>query len=1409
MLVLFSLYAFALRGLAGDMSLVGTHPTSPLTAFPDIHVLKAYQDRIYMGYGDWNVYPAVVVVSYDPAINAFRIEHSAVTDSVGTFRILNNRLYVPSIDPIHFEDFNDYSVLENGVWRSFTPSGFFHVLDMGTATGSDLWMVGAKSPNETASANGAVLRSVDGGRNWTDVSANATVGRYYYGFALNGAFYVADRVYRGSVVTPQALPYTGFHKATTIGSGNGVFALGLVDRYPGLTGITSNNLATFDGIVSRVVRTNVHDWTLSGSTVYTLEVAGNGMRVSKGSSVSVAGATWELVPLAMPTNARALEVLGDVLYIGDAQGQLWAGRLDGSAIGQGPAEIINELPDAFGRALAISGQTLAVGAPDFSGAAPLSGQVTLWQQTNGGWQLEQTINPAPGSFSGWFGKDVALAGDAMAVLEAGKDFSGFDRGSASQVHLYECVAGVWQQKQSIGATYAHGVALSSNRLAIATSTQLLIYRLTQTNGLQATRETNLVHNVTALYEPTGRVALDGDRVAYGLAGDFSRFGGPGQVNVYERNVTAGWRVVATLVQNAPPSLPNLTRAPDAFGFAVAIRGDWLAVGAPRDDNVAAQAGAVHIYQRVISGSTVSYVLRQTIACPVAQAEARFGSSVALTDTNLVIGAPGIDVWNRQEGKVFIYERQGSNWMAVREMGRPVGAQGEFGRRVAAATDLVLGGCQAAAGYSGVESRVAISPWRLDSATLADLAVSQLISPSLVTNGSSVTCYITVSNAGPATATGVQLIIDKPLNLLIEGILSSRFACTNTGTGVRCTLDSLAAGTSEALVVSGRADLEGPCEQMRSDARVFAREFDGNEANNFAVAFASYELPEARVAAPTNGTIVPFRGPVEMRVETSGSPAIRSVEFFANDNFVGAVTSLPYTFVWTNGLPGTNRLSARATSDCGTVSTSAVVMVIMETNVLPQVAILHPATGTRFPAGPVDIPIYVTAADADGVTRVDLLWNNLPLKIFFGPPYYYVRSNTVNGSYGLKVIARDGFGGSATSLVSRIVVGPENEGATNWVAYNDHSPGPGTRSTATRWDIQGAPPGSGGSLRNVASGATLPSVLSITRSDATLQGSPGIAPDAGSPAANLFGGNVDFVTGTAANVSIAGAQLVRYSFGGLDPNLRYNFDGTAVRGELTYTDRWTLVELTGARSFRASHTRGCLTEGTGTIASNQAALNTGDNRVGEMVGWHDIQPDRNGTFSILCSQYTGAVPNGSGSGSNGYALTAVRLEEISMPAGAPPGLLTQPISLTVSPGAGAQFEVVVFPPEAVSYQWVHNGTPIPGATTNRLQIDPVSTNDAGFYVVIVEGEAGSVASVPGILTTVEAAVLEQGADRLAQLAINGATAQRYRIDFRPRIDGSASWLELTNFALPSPTMLFKDESSRNAATRFYRVVPLAN
>src|SRR6476659_4935921 len=201
-----------------------------------------------------------------------------------------------------------------------------------------------------------------------------------------------------------------------------------------------------------------------------------------------------------------------------------------------------------------------------------------------------------------------------------------------------------------------------------------------------------------------------------------------------------------------------------------------------------------------------------------------------------------------------------------------------------------------------------------------------------------------------------------------------------------------------------------------------------------------------------------------------------------------------------------------------------------------------------------------------------------------------------------------------SLGSKIAVGILLLTATahaQFVAYNDHAPGPGTSLYTTTWNVEGQPPGRTGSLTNAVAGALplgaqLPVTLTITiAGNVTFEGTQG-NPSPGTPLYNAFNGFVDFNGTPNPSLALNGAgATVTYTITGLDPLKRYSFKGSAVRAN-AYADRWTLFELAGADSFTSAHTAGALTTAqVPGILANQCAVNTGANdgpTSGDMADW---------------------------------------------------------------------------------------------------------------------------------------------------------------------------------------------------------------
>ncbi len=141
------------------------------------------------------------------------------------------------------------------------------------------------------------------------------------------------------------------------------------------------------------------------------------------------------------------------------------------------------------------------------------------------------------------------------------------------------------------------------------------------------------------------------------------------------------------------SLATQTNA--SFGHALALDGDWLAVGDPIGMQPGAGAfGAVHLYERTPSG----WLLREVLLHPFVgvQFPGGFGVALDLEGDTLVVGAPGATINTPlpliETGVAFVFERTSSGWQLQQtiEAARPTMMAG-FGFSVALdGDDLAIG-----------------------------------------------------------------------------------------------------------------------------------------------------------------------------------------------------------------------------------------------------------------------------------------------------------------------------------------------------------------------------------------------------------------------------------------------------------------------------------------------------------------------------------------------------------------------------------------------------------------------------------------------------------------------------------------------------------------------------------------------
>ena len=144
----------------------------------------------------------------------------------------------------------------------------------------------------------------------------------------------------------------------------------------------------------------------------------------------------------------------------------------------------------------------------------------------------------------------------------------------------------------------------------------------------------------------------------------------------ERGAGGGWSEGPSVA----PSGPVVT---DDFGRSIGLSGDYLFVGAPRDDHAGSSTGAAYIFER----SSGVWPATETVKLVASDASAgdQFGASVAVSGTYAVVGAPyRAEAGPRVPGAVYVFERDSSgtwNEVAILTTSEPV-TDLELGRTVA-------------------------------------------------------------------------------------------------------------------------------------------------------------------------------------------------------------------------------------------------------------------------------------------------------------------------------------------------------------------------------------------------------------------------------------------------------------------------------------------------------------------------------------------------------------------------------------------------------------------------------------------------------------------------------------------------------------------------------------------------------
>ncbi|SUS08510.1 exported hypothetical protein [uncultured Defluviicoccus sp.] len=332
--------------------------------------------------------------------------------------------------------------------------------------------------------------------------------------------------------------------------------------------------------------------------------------------------------LGMPfSDAPPWSAAGEVRVV-----SLTAGSAGMQSLNTGAAATLEQ----FGSGLVATDEWLLVGSPVERRRSARSGAVYAWRRGVGAWEAPVVITgpglvPPGGPGSGYFGRALAVSGDTVLVGAPRRQGGGSTHAFVFDGQDWQATA-EWRPAAGPADGFGERIAADDDGFVVSARGDraggapgaVHVIRRQPGGWAPAVR---LVPNITVPNREFGSdVAIAGPLVAVAAQQfELGAFGQPilvdGAAHVFGLT-QAGWTELARVER------PQITSGPAGFGSTVALRDGLLAVGAPK-------GGEVHLFTRQPDGTwSASY----RIDGPAAE-YAGFGSRIRFVGDALWVAAP--------------------------------------------------------------------------------------------------------------------------------------------------------------------------------------------------------------------------------------------------------------------------------------------------------------------------------------------------------------------------------------------------------------------------------------------------------------------------------------------------------------------------------------------------------------------------------------------------------------------------------------------------------------------------------------------------------------------------------------------------------------------------------------------------
>jgi hypothetical protein len=345
--------------------------------------------------------------------------------------------------------------------------------------------------------------------------------------------------------------------------------------------------------------------------------------------------------------------------------------------------------DEMGWAVAISGDWAAAGAPYADDVEVQSGAVYVFHRVGATWLQTQRLKASDAAFGAIFGSSIAMSGETLVIGAPGDSPQGVSW--AGSTYVFTLVGRTWTQSAKLNPTPLHSgdgfgqpVAISGHRVLIGApedashgleSGAAYIFDLVAGTWVQAAKLVG--DDVQWSWGPNLSVSLDGDQAMLGVpAYSFTGQGqyGVGAVFVFQKG-PSGWTQTQRI-------LASDAVAYDYFGWSVAVLGTRMTVGAPGKSHTGAgHGGVMYAFEKV--GSVWSQT--QEFWPDDAAGSDGLGSVMTLSSDHVITNSNAAIA-----GSAFDLRLSGSTWIQAGKMLAADAAFSDvFGSSVAISGDTVI------------------------------------------------------------------------------------------------------------------------------------------------------------------------------------------------------------------------------------------------------------------------------------------------------------------------------------------------------------------------------------------------------------------------------------------------------------------------------------------------------------------------------------------------------------------------------------------------------------------------------------------------------------------------------------------------------------------------------------------------